>query len=82
MDQYLVIEIYERNVCSVTACNTIDNAIETANHLLEKQVGHANYVAEFNAGEGIDDEWQPATTDRHNAWCNWRGNWDAHIVRC
>ena len=81
MDKYLVIEIYERDICSVTECNTLDDAIETANRLLEEQVGSANYVAEFNAGEGVNDEWQPATADRHNAWCNWRGNWDAHIIQ-
>lgn len=82
MNKYLVVEVFEREVCSVTKCDTLDEAIATANRLLQDHIRFINYVAEFGNGEGVDGKWQPATAERHNAWCNWRGDWDAYIVQC
>ena len=77
----LVIEMYERDICSVTLCDTMDEAVDTANELLEARMNECRRTDDFESGEDEESEWQRASESNLNAWCNYSGNWDAHIVQ-
>lgn len=79
MKNILVIETFEREIESVTECNDIDEAIIIANTLLESHMDDIDYIEEFKNKEDIESEWDFASRQSQNAWCNFRGNWDAHI---
>lgn len=79
--EFLVIEMYERDICSITLCGTMDEAVDTANELLKAHMKECNRADEFGSGEDKGAEWQCASESNLNAWCNYRGNWDAHIVQ-
>lgn len=81
MKAIIVIETCERDIQSVTKCNSIEDAIDTANALLESHADNIDYVEELENKEGEGYDWQFASKDNLNAWCNIRNyNWDAHIV--
>ena len=77
----IVIEMYERDVVGITECDSIEEAINMANELLEWHMEAIDYTQEFEDREYEDYEWGFATKDCLNAWCNLgNDNWDAHIV--
>lgn len=80
MEKIVVVEIWDREVVSTTECDTMEEAVEAANELLENHVKTIHHLEEFKDGEGKGSEWELATGSNQNAWCNWRGNWDAHII--
>ena len=64
--KYLVIEVCERKISSITACDTGEEAIATANDMLKRH---------------MEDEWEPAATDNRGAWCNYHQKGDAFITQ-
>jgi len=78
--KYVVIEICERAVLSVTERKVLEPAIEHANHLLEKHAEACNVELEEEKN-AYGHEWQPAAKESTCAWANWRGqHWDAHVI--
>lgn len=80
---YLVVETLERDIVGVHTSKTAShqNAVEKANTLLKarlEQTGNASY---YETGIGKGDEWNRAADDGDCAWCNYQGNWDAHIIQ-
>lgn len=78
--KYVVVEIIERDVMSLSFCKSISAAVKTANALLENRARTVNRYGEFVHDEGASDEWGRASEESPCAWCNWRDNWDAHII--
>ncbi len=76
LTKYLVIVINERNVESVTPVESLEAGITYANSLL-------NEILQEYKGYEYDEfsEWERATDTCRCAWCNYNGNWDAHVVK-
>lgn len=78
---YMVLEIANRSLPNVIHCNSLEDAIRTANELLEDHAKQCGNLAAYMAGKGDGDEWCRASEDNLNAWCNWNGmDWDAYII--
>lgn len=87
---WLVIEVKERDLISVTLCNTEKAAVDKANELLEEHicsVGYEDRLSEVK--EDMEDnpdadvnngEFQFARVGCTTAWCNLRYNWDVFII--
>lgn len=90
MDNIVVIEIYDRSISSVTPCDTMAEAIETANDLLKTHCNQTGYGDELEetVEEAKEKEVKPggvyfafAFESNSNAWCNYGDrDWDAFIV--
>lgn len=74
---YVVIEIYERECCSATPCPDEDSAVQKANELLDARIAELGLTKD---DLDRDSDYQEATSGNTNAWCNHKGNWDAHVV--
>lgn len=76
----LVVEVFDRSVQSVTPCDSMEEAVSTANDLLVEHAGDSGVLIDVLAGE--EEGWARATEENLNAWANWNSlEWDAHIVR-
>lgn len=86
--KFLVIEVFEREIHSVTPCENKSQAIRKANELLRARVRECNneeeseYVIDATIRELIQDgEAARAGAGSMEAWCNLgHDNWDAHII--
>ena len=79
--EFMVMEIYDREIKSVTPCATMDMAISAANDLLKTHIHDIGKDAEFQERKGRFDRWDWASINNKNAWCNWSEyEWDAHII--
>lgn len=78
--KFMVVEVTDREIGAIFLCDTLDEAVEAANNLLEKHIKSIGYMDAYEDQDGEDDEWQRAAADKMFAWCNWRQNWDAHII--
>ena len=90
---YLVLEIKDRDPISLSKCETLEEAIEKANELLEIHCGYIGYGEEFqNYMRTYETDPQKANEesakigaaskyDPDNAWCGFDDqHWDAYIV--
>ena len=84
---YVVIETFEREVHSIHFCTGKANAIKKANEILVTRILEVG--CDGTTDKEINREisrlthmWeaQKASTKNLNAWCNLKGNWDAHII--
>lgn len=79
---YVVIEITEREISSITPCASKEEGIEIANRLLKKLI-EGDYELDMHtlAEDGaVGDDYMEATDDEPCAWCNLENrNWDAHV---
>lgn len=76
--RYAVIEIYDRETPSgLELCDTPEQAVDRANELLDARLAELGL-----SRDDLDAEvdYAEASASRHNAWCNHKGNWDAHVV--
>lgn len=80
---YLVVETYERDIVDVHASSTASypGAVEKANMLLKARLEATGHEGYYETGDEEGDEWSRAGDGSDCAWCNFRGNWDAHIIR-
>lgn len=90
MDNIVVIEICDRSLCSVTPCDSMEDAISAANDLLKTHCNQTGYGDELE--EAVQEaesagcipggvEFRLASADNDNAWCNYGDrDWDAFIV--
>ena len=79
--KYLVIEVCEREISSIAACDTGEEAIATANDMLKRHMEEIGCSKEYESNEDKYDEWEPAATDNRGAWCNYHQKWDAFITQ-
>lgn len=81
---YVVIEITERDISSITPCASKEEGIEIANRLLEKLI-EEDYELDMHtlAEDGaVGDDYMEASVDNPCAWCNLENrNWDAHVCK-
>lgn len=81
---YVVIEITERDICSITPCASKEEGIEIANRLLRKLI-EEDYELDMHtlAEDGaVGDDYMEASDDEPCAWCNLENrNWDAHVCK-
>ena len=79
--KYLVIEVCDREVFSVSICETLDDSIEIANDLLMKQMSDdVDSIKMFETGKDESGSWQRASSSNLNAWCNLHSQeWDCFI---
>lgn len=75
-DQYVVVVIRERDVASVIQVESLDAGVSMANSLLNA------IIEEYEGCEDDENsEWGRATAEFPTAWCNYRENWDAHVLK-
>lgn len=81
---YVVIEITERDISSITPCTSKEEGIEIANRLLRKLI-EEDYELDMHtlAEDGaVGDDYMEASDDEPCAWCNLENrNWDAHVCK-
>ena len=90
MDNIVVIEFCDRSICSVTPCDTKEEAIETANDLLKTHCNQTGYGDELEESlqeaarmcvEPGGTNFALASDEKDNAWSNYGDrDWDAFIV--
>lgn len=81
MSKIIVIETIERDIIQVIDVASVEEGIRKANELLEAHVASIDRLDDFEDREDEGEEWDFASKDSLNAWCNWRNdNWDAHVV--
>ncbi len=82
--RFAVIAICERNILFIQRCADRKAAVDAANQALENWMLRAKNLDPDDPDDVEDsegDDWQKATEDSLNAWCNCGGdNWDAHVV--
>lgn len=80
--RYFVVEIFEREISSITPCASKEEGIEIANRLLKKLI-EEDYELDMHtlAEDGaVGDDYMEASAGEPCAWCNLRHtNWDAHV---
>ena len=80
---YVVIEITERGISSITPCASLEEGVQIANGLLKKLI-EDDYELDMHTlyedgAEGTD--FQIASFDEPESWCNLKSrDWDAYVV--
>lgn len=87
---YLIVEVYNRELCSVHTVPTPRQAVDTANVILKKHCNTIDYAEAYETAEASaissgdleQDDIKFSSQDSMDAWCNFRGgHFDIFVTR-
>lgn len=84
---YLVIVIDERELIEIKQVDSLEKGVKYANEQLElilKAYDNNDEDEDEISDDIMEDEfneWMYATIEEPNAWCNYRGSWDAFVSK-